>query len=52
MRFKPDDTLTEEQVKSGLNYVIKDGIASQAMGILTGGAFLSPLRLSSVRRTL
>jgi len=40
MRFKPEDILTEVQVKSGLNYVIKDGIASQAMGILTGGAFL------------
>ena len=40
MRFKPEDTLTEEQVEAGLRYVIKDGIASQAMGILTGGAFL------------
>ena len=40
MWFKTDDTLTEEQVQSGLGYVIKDGIASQSMGILTGGAFL------------
>jgi len=40
MRFRPEDTLTEEQVEAGLRYVIKDGIASQAMGILTGGAFL------------
>ena len=40
MPFKPEDTLTENQVNSGLSYVIKDGIASQAMGILTGGAFL------------
>lgn len=40
MWFKANDTLTEEQVRSGLSYVIKDGIASQAMGILTGGAFL------------
>ncbi len=40
MWFKTEDTLTDEQVKSGLNYVIKDGIASQSMGILTGGAFL------------
>jgi len=40
MWFKTEDTLTEEQVKSGLRYVIKDGIASQSMGILTGGAFL------------
>jgi MFS family permease len=40
MRFKVEDNLTEAQVQSGLSYVIKDGVASQAMGILTGGAFL------------
>ena len=40
MRFEPKDVLTDEEVQSGLRYVIKDGIASQAMGILTGGAFL------------
>lgn len=40
MWFRPDESLTEQQVNSGLSYVIKDGIASQSMGILTGGAFL------------
>lgn len=40
MRFKVEDTLSEEQIRSGLKNVIKDGVASQAMGILTGGAFL------------
>lgn len=40
MGFDAEGTLTEEQIQSGLSYVIKDGIASQAMGILTGGAFL------------
>lgn len=40
MVWRPQETLTEEEVQSGLSYVIKDGIASQAMGILTGGAFL------------
>jgi len=40
MQLKPQDTLTEHQVQSGLAYVIKDGVASQAMGTLTGGAFL------------
>jgi MFS family permease len=40
MWFKAEDTLTEEQTQSGLSFVIKDGIASQSMGILTGGAFL------------
>ena len=40
MWLKPDEDLTQDQVDSGLAYVIKDGVASQAMGILTGGAFL------------
>ena len=40
MLFKADKDLTESQVQSGLDYIIKDGVASQAMGILTGGAFL------------
>ncbi len=40
MRIEPKDALTDEEVQSGLRYVIRDGIASQAMGTLTGGAFL------------
>lgn len=40
MKFGVQDTLTEEQVQSGLRTVIKDGLASQAMVTLTGGAFL------------
>jgi len=40
MWFKTDETLSESQVRSALSNVIKDGVASQAMGILTGGAFL------------
>jgi len=40
MRFRVKDELMEAEVQSGLRYVIKDGIASQSMGILTGGAFL------------
>ncbi|MFH1614395.1 MAG: MFS transporter [Planctomycetota bacterium] len=40
MRFKVQQALTESEIQSGLRNVIKDGIASQAMGILTGGAFL------------
>jgi len=40
VRFHAKDSLTYEEVQSGLGYVIKDGIASQSMGILTGGAFL------------
>ncbi len=40
MWFKTDETLSENQVRFALKNVIKDGVASQAMGILTGGAFL------------
>jgi hypothetical protein len=40
MWFQTQDSLTEEQVQSGLSYVVKDGVASQSMAILTGGAFL------------
>ena len=40
MWFKTEETLSESQVQSALKTIIKDGVASQAMGILTGGAFL------------
>jgi MFS family permease len=40
MNFKPQDTLTEAEVRNGLKDVIRDGLASQAMGVLTGGVFL------------
>jgi MFS family permease len=40
MELRPKESLAESEIQSGLDYVIKDGIASQAMGILTGGAFL------------
>jgi MFS family permease len=40
VKFEVKDSLTEQEVREGLGYVVKDGIASQAMGILTGGAFL------------
>ena len=38
--FKTEETLTDAQTQSALKFIIKDGVASQAMGILTGGAFL------------
>ena len=40
MAFAVRDTLTEEEVESGLRQVIKSGLASQAIVTLTGGAFL------------
>ena len=38
--FRAEQSLSESRIQSALQNVIKDGIASQAMGVLTGGAFL------------
>ena len=38
--FKTEETLNENQIQFALKNIIRDGVASQAMGILTGGAFL------------
>ena len=40
MGFKPKENLTDTEIQAGLQYIIRDGVASQAMGVLTGGAFL------------
>jgi MFS family permease len=40
MRLEAKETLTEEEIQTGLRSVIKDGLTSQAMVTLTGGAFL------------
>lgn len=40
MWFKAEEKLTDEKIQTALKNIIKDGVASQAMGILTGGAFL------------
>ncbi len=40
MIFEAKDSLTEQDIQAGLKRVINDGVMSQAMGILTGGAFL------------
>jgi hypothetical protein len=40
MMFAAKESLTEQEVQSGLRAVIKDGLASQAMVTFTGGAFL------------
>lgn len=39
-KFPTKEELTEEEVQSGLKAVINDGLCSQAMITLTGGAFL------------
>ena len=38
--FETEEALNENQVQSALKNIIRDGVTSQIMGILTGGAFL------------
>src|SRR4051812_36082949 len=40
MNFRTSEHLTEDQVESGLKLVVKDGLATEAMASLAGGAFL------------
>jgi MFS family permease len=40
MNLKPSESLTPREVSRGLNLVIKDGLAAEAMTVLTGGTFL------------
>lgn len=40
MKFPVNDSLTEEELKSGLKNVIMDGLTTQAIATLTGGIFL------------
>lgn len=43
--FPVKDQLSEAEVRTGLQYVVRDGMASQAMASLTGSAFLVALAL-------
>lgn len=45
MDLKPRQTLTEQDVRQGLKMVIRDGLASEAMTTLTGGAFVVAMAL-------
>lgn len=38
MWFKVEETRSEDQVQHALKNALRDGVASQAMGILTDGA--------------
>ena len=40
MKFRPSETLTENQVQSGLTYFVREGLAAEAMATFTGGTFL------------
>lgn len=45
MNLKPAEFLSQRQVTNGLNLVIKEGMASEAMTALTGGTFLVAMAL-------
>lgn len=45
MNLRPQKELTEQQIQAGLKLVIKDGLATEAMTALTGGAFLVAMAL-------
>ena len=38
--FSTQETLDDKQTQTALKFIVRDGVAAQAMGILTGGAFL------------
>tara|TARA_R110002096_G_scaffold393074_8_gene588111 strand:+ start:5061 stop:6629 length:1569 start_codon:yes stop_codon:yes gene_type:complete len=38
--FRQQDTISENELERGLRNLILDGVCSQSMGVLTGGAFL------------
>ena len=40
MNLKPSESLSQRQITNGLNLVIKEGMATEAMSALTGGTFL------------
>ena len=40
MGFRQESNITEAKLERGLKNLILDGICSQTMGVLTGGAFL------------
>jgi MFS family permease len=45
MRFPVKDKLTETDIRTGLNAVLKDGLTTQTMMVLVGGAFLTDFAL-------
>lgn len=45
MRFTPQVELSEQEVDRGLKLVVRDGVATEMMTTLTGGAFLVSLAL-------
>lgn len=45
MNLQPKKELNDQEVQEGLKMVIGDGLAAEAMTVLTGGAFLVAMAL-------
>jgi Na+/melibiose symporter-like transporter len=45
MKLQPSDQLTNNQVKSGLHLILKDGLATETMNTLTAGTFMVAIAL-------
>src|SRR5919112_5602809 len=45
MNLRPKKELSDSEVATGLKYIIGDGLATEAMTALTGGAFLVAMAL-------
>ena len=45
MNFRTSPQLSEAEVKTGLSYIVKEGLAAEAMSTFTSGAFLVALAL-------
>src|SRR3954453_18820801 len=45
MKFRTSDHLSAHHLQSGLNLIIKDGLATEVMSTLTGGTFLMAIAL-------
>ena len=45
MNFRTSERLTLQETRSGLSFVVKDGLAAEAMTTLTGGTFLVAIAL-------
>src|SRR6476659_5090998 len=44
--LQPKDELTPDELEHGLKWVVRDGMASQLMGVLTGSVFLVALAVA------
>src|SRR5947208_15003652 len=45
MKLQPSNVLTEKEIHSGLKLIVREGLMTEAMATLTGGAFLVAMAL-------